>query len=36
MKDDDTIANPDKFKAIMLTKTDHKTAGIKVDREDHF
>ena len=25
------IANPDKFKAIMLTKTDHNTAGIKLE-----
>ena len=24
------IANPDKFKAIGLTKTDHNTAGIKL------
>ena len=29
MKDNDMIANPDKFKAIMLTKTDHNTAGIR-------
>ena len=25
------IANPDKFKAIVLTKTDHNTAGIKLE-----
>ena len=30
MKDNDMIANPDKFKAIVLTKTDHNTAGIKL------
>ena len=30
MKDNDMIANPDKFKAIVLTKTDHNTAGIRV------
>ena len=29
MKDNDMIANPDKFKAIMLTKTDHNTAGME-------
>ena len=29
MKDDDLIANPNKFKAIVLTKTDHHTAGIR-------
>ena len=29
MKDNDMIANPNKFKAIVLTKTDHNTAGIK-------
>ena len=28
MKDNDMIANPNKFKAIVLTKTDHNTAGI--------
>ena len=28
MKDNDMIANPDKFKAIVLTKTDHNTDGI--------
>ena len=27
MKDNDMIANPNKFKAIVLTKTDHNTAG---------
>ena len=33
MKDNDMIANPDKFKfkAIMLTKTDHNTAGIRLE-----
>ena len=31
MKDNDIIANPDKFKAIMLTKTDHNTAGIRLE-----
>ena len=25
------IANPDKFKAIVLTKTDHNTAGIRLE-----
>ena len=30
MKDND-IGNPDKFKAIVLTKTDHNTAGIKLE-----
>ena len=29
MKDNDMIANPKKFKAIVLTKTDHNTAGIR-------
>ena len=29
MKDNDIIANPNKFKAILLTKTDHYTAGIR-------
>ena len=29
MKDNDMIANPNKFKAILLTKTDHNTAGIR-------
>ena len=29
MKDNDIIANPNKFKAIVLTKTDHNTAGIR-------
>ena len=28
MKDNDMITNPNKFKAIVLTKTDHNTAGI--------
>ena len=27
MKDNDMIANPNKFKSIVLTKTDHNTAG---------
>ena len=31
MKDNDIIANPDKFKAIMLIKTDHITAGIRLE-----
>ena len=31
MKDNDMTANPDKFKAIVLTKTDHNTAGIKLE-----
>ena len=31
MKDNDTIANPNKFKAIVLTKTDHDTAGIRLN-----
>ena len=31
MKDNDMIANPDKFKAIVLTKTDHNTAGIRLE-----
>ena len=31
MKDNDMIANPDKFKAIVLTKTDQNTAGIKLE-----
>ena len=30
MKDNDMTANPDKFKAIMLTRTDHNTAGIRL------
>ena len=30
MKDNDIIANPNKFKAIVLTKTDHNTAGIRL------
>ena len=29
MKNNDMIANPNKFKAIVLTKTDHNTAGIR-------
>ena len=29
MKDNDMIANPNKFKAIVLTKTDHNKAGIR-------
>ena len=37
MKDNDMIANPKKFKAIVLTKTDHNTAGIRQEfsRENH-
>ena len=31
MKDSDIIANPNKFKAIVLTKTDHNTAGIRLE-----
>ena len=31
MKDNDMIANQNKFKAIVLTKTDHNTAGIKLE-----
>ena len=31
MKNNDMIANPDKFKAIVLTKTDHNTAGIRLE-----
>ena len=31
MKENDMTANPDKFKAIVLTKTDHNTAGIKLE-----
>ena len=31
MKDNDMIANPNKFKAIVLTKTDHNTAGIRLE-----
>ena len=30
MKDNEMIANPNKFKAIVLTKTDHNTAGIRL------
>ena len=29
MKDNDMIANPNKFKAVVFTKTDHNTAGIR-------
>ena len=29
MKDNDMIANPNKFKSIVLTKTDYNTAGIR-------
>ena len=37
MKDNDMIASPNKFKAIVLTKTDHNTAGIRLEfsRENH-
>ena len=31
MKDNDMIANPDKFKAIVLTKTDQNIADIKLE-----
>ena len=31
MKNNDMIANPDKFKAIVLTKIDHNTAGIRLE-----
>ena len=31
MKDNDMTANPDKFKAIVLTKSDHNKAGIKFE-----
>ena len=31
MKDNDMIANPNEFKAIVLTKTDHNTAGIRLE-----
>ena len=31
MKDNDMIANPNKFKAIVLTKPDHNTAGIRLE-----
>ena len=31
MKDNGIIANPDKFKGIVLTKTDHNTAGIRLE-----
>ena len=31
MKDNDMIANSDKFKTIVLTKTDHNTAGIRLE-----
>ena len=27
----DMIANPDKFKTIVLTETDHNTAGIRLE-----
>ena len=31
MKDNDMIANPNKFKAIVLTKTDLNTSGIRLE-----
>ena len=31
MKDNDMIANQNKFKPIVLTKTDHNTAGIRLE-----
>ena len=31
MKDIDMLANQNKFKAIVLTKTDHNTAGIRLE-----
>ena len=31
MEDNDMMANPNKFKAIVLTKTDHNTAGIRLE-----
>ena len=31
MKVNDMIANPNEFKAIVLTKTDHNTAGIRLE-----
>ena len=31
MKDNDMIADPNKFKAIVLNKTDHNTAGIRLE-----
>ena len=31
MKDNDIIANPNKFKAIVVTKTDHNTAAIRLE-----
>ena len=31
MKDNDMIASPDKFKAFVLTNTDHNTAGIRLE-----
>ena len=31
MKDNDMIANPNKFKAIVRTKTDHNKAGIRLE-----
>ena len=38
MKDNDMIANPNKFKTIVLTKTDHNTAGIGLEfsGENHY
>ena len=31
MKDNDLTADPNKFKAIVLNKTDHNTAGIRLE-----
>ena len=31
IKDNDMIANPNKFKAIVLTETDHNTASIRLE-----
>ena len=31
IKNNDMIASPNKFKAIVLTKTDHNTAGIRLE-----
>ena len=31
MEDNEMIANPNKFKAIVLTKTDHNIAGIRLN-----
>ena len=31
MKGNDMIANLNKFKAVVLTKTDHNTAGIRLE-----